>query len=52
VKLIKSAFINETEEVVWSIPVESDRNNKLVSFKEGKWLIIDLSIPAFGEFKE
>jgi hypothetical protein len=52
VELIKSAFINETEEVMWSIPVESDSNNLLVSFKEGKWLIIVSAVPAFGEFKE
>ena len=52
VYLIKSAFINETEEIWWSIPVESDKNNKVIAFKEGKWLIEDLSIPAFGEFKE
>jgi len=52
VHLIKSAFINETEEIMWSIPVESDKNNKVVSFKEGKWLILDLAIPAFGEMKE
>lgn len=52
VELIKGAFINETEEVLWSIPVESDKNNTLVSFKEGKWLIIDSAVPAFGEFKE
>lgn len=52
VELIKSAFINETEEVLWSIPVGSDKNNTLVSFKEGKWLIIDSAVPAFGEFKE
>ena len=52
VELIKSAFINETEEVLWSIPVESDKNNTLVSFKEGKWLIIDSAVPAFGEFGE
>lgn len=52
VHLIKSAFINETEEIMWSIPVESDRNNKVISFKEGKWLILGLSIAAFGEFRE
>ena len=52
VELIKGAFINETEEILWSIPVESDKNNTLVSFKEGKWLIIDSAVPAFGEFKE
>lgn len=52
VHLIKSAFINETEEIMWSIPVESDRNNKVIALKEGKWLVLDLSIPAFGEFRE
>ena len=52
VKLIKSAFINETEEVVWSIPVESNLNNTLVAFKEGKWLVIDSAVPAFGECSE
>ena len=52
VELIKGAFINETEEVWWSIPVESDKNNRVVVFKEGKWLILDLTISAFGEFKE
>ena len=52
VELIKSTFLNETEEIMWSIPVESDSNNKVESFKEGKWLILDLAIPAFGEFRE
>ena len=52
VKLIKSTFLNETEEVIWSIPVDSDKNNMLVVFKEGKWLIIDSAVPAFGEMVE
>lgn len=52
VELIKSAFINETEEIMWSIPMDSDKNNIVVTFKEGKWLILDLSIAAFGEFRE
>jgi len=52
IHLIKSTFLNETEEILWSIPVESDSNNKVVSFKEGKWLILGLSISAFGEFRE
>lgn len=52
VKLIKSAFINETEEIMWSIPVESDRNNKVLAYKNKKWLVLDMSIPAFGEFRE
>ncbi|HUV85032.1 MAG TPA: hypothetical protein VMV86_04935 [Methanosarcinales archaeon] len=52
VHLIKSAFLNETEEILWSIPVESDKNNTLVAYKEGKWLIIDSAVPAFGECKE
>ena len=37
---------------MWSIPVESDKNNKLVAFKEGKWLIIGSAVPAFGECRE
>lgn len=52
VHLIKSTFINETEEVMWSIPVESNLNNTLVAFKEGKWLVIVSAVPAFGEMKE
>jgi len=44
-------MVNETEEVLWSNPVGSDKNTTLVSFKEGKWLIIDSAVPAFGEFK-
>jgi len=52
VQLIKSSFLNETEEVMWSIPVDSDKNNMLVVFKEGKWLIVDSAVPCFGEMME
>jgi hypothetical protein len=52
VQLIKSTFLNETEEVMWSIPVDSDKNNMLVVFKEGKWLIVDSAVPCFGECME
>ncbi len=52
VDFIKSAFIDETEEVCWSIPFDNALNNKLITFKEGKWLNLDLAIPAFGSYKE
>ena len=52
VEKIKSDFIDETEEVFWSIPVDNALNNKVISFKEGKWLQLNLSIPAFGNYHE
>jgi len=52
INLIKSAFIDETEEVWWSLPIESALNNKVITLKEGKWGQLDLAIPAFGEYTE
>lgn len=52
VSLIRSAFINATVEVMWAIPWNSNKNNKAVVYKEEKWLILDLAIPAFGQLKE
>lgn len=50
VEKIKSDFIDETEEVFWSIPVENALNNKVISFREGIWLQLNLAIPAFGSY--
>ena len=55
VDLIKSQFIDETEEVWWSIPFENSLNNKVITLKEGNqgeriWGQLDLSIPAFGNY--
>jgi len=52
VELIKSVFLDNTEEVCWSIPYSNALNNLLIIFKEGKWLLVDLAIPSFGGFKE
>ena len=52
VEKIRSDFIDETGEVVWSIPFENALNNKLITFKEGIWLQANLAIPAFGSYHE
>jgi len=57
VDLIKSKFIDETEETWWSIPFENTLNNKIVTLKEDEqgnriWGQVDLAIPAFGEYRE
>jgi len=50
VEKIRSDFIDETEEVWWSIPFENALNNKVIIFKEGIWLQLNLAIPAFGSY--
>ena len=57
VDLIKSKFIDETEETWWSIPFDNTLNNKVITLKEDEqgnriWGQVDLAIPAFGEYKE
>jgi len=52
VEKIKSAFIDETGEVCWSIPFDNVLNNKLLTFKEGKWGQVDLAVTAFGGYRE
>jgi hypothetical protein len=52
VEKIKSDFIDKTEEVVWSIPFDNALNNKLITFKEGVWLQVNLAIPAFGSYHQ
>lgn len=49
---IKSDFIDGTEEVWWSIPFDNALNNKVITFKEGKWGQLNLAIPAFGNYHE
>lgn len=50
--LIKGVFIGETGEVIWSIPFDNALNNKLIAFKEGKWINIDMAVTAFGNYRE
>ena len=52
VEKIRSDFLDETGEVVWSIPFNNVLNNKLIAFNEGKWLQVNLAIPAFGDYHE
>ena len=52
IEKIRSDFIDETEEVWWSIPYENSLNNKVIIFKEGKWLQANLAIPCFGDYHE
>jgi len=52
IEKIRSDFIDKTEEVWWSIPYKNAFNNKIITFKEGKWGQIDLAIPAFGDYHE
>ncbi|MCJ7790529.1 MAG: hypothetical protein MUP69_10230 [Candidatus Atribacteria bacterium] len=51
--LIQAFYMSESEEIWWSIPLESNLNNKVITLdKKGKWGEIDMSVPAFGEIKE
>ena len=51
--LIQSFYMSESEDIWWSIPIGSNLCNKIVTLnKKGKWGELDLSIPAFGEYKE
>lgn len=52
VENIRSEFIDETEEVCWSIPFDNVLNNKLLTFKEGKWGQVDMALTAFGGYRE
>ena len=51
--LIQSMYMAESEDTWWSIPIGSNLCNKIVTLnKKGKWGEIDISTPAFGEYKE
>lgn len=57
VDLIKSEFIDETEETWWSIPYDNALNNKVITLKEDErgnriWGQVNLAIPAFGSYVE
>ena len=52
VENMRSEFIDETEEVCWSIPFDNVLNNKLLTFKESKWGQVDMAIVAFGGYLE
>lgn len=51
--LIQAFYMAESEDTWWSIPVESNLNNKIVTLnKHKKWGEIDIAVPCFGEYKE
>ena len=51
--LVYAFYMAESEDIWWSIPVGSNSNNKIVTLnKKKKWGEIDISTPAFGEYKE
>jgi len=51
--LIQAMYMEESEDIWWSIPLESNLNNKVITLnKKGKWGELDLAIPAFGKYKE
>ena len=51
--LIQSFYMSESEEIWWSIPLESNLCNKIVTLnKKNKWGEVDISTPAFGGYKE
>jgi hypothetical protein len=50
--LVYGQFMDETGEIWWSIPYDNALNNKVITYKEGSWGELDLSIPAFGNYKE
>jgi len=49
--LVESTFIDKNGELLWAIPFNSSTNNKVISFKNGKWNEYDLAINSFGDYK-
>jgi hypothetical protein len=57
VDLIRSTYVAEYDEVRWAIPrgnnvdgVAVTANNKMLSYKMGKWDVYDMAITAFGSW--
>jgi hypothetical protein len=50
--LVYGAYIDETGEIWWSIPYDNTLNNKVITYKDGSWGELELSVPAIGEYKE
>lgn len=52
VHLIKSIYITEYGEIRWAVPAGADAevNNKVLSYKEGKWDVYDIPVTAFGQW--
>ena len=50
--LVYGTFIDETGEIWFSIPYQNSLNNKVLTYKNGSWGELNLSIPAFGSYKE
>jgi len=50
--LVYGIYIEETGEIWWSIPYDNALNNKVLTFKGGNWGELNLSVSAFGSYKE
>jgi hypothetical protein len=50
--LVCGAYIDETGEIWWSIPYDNALNNKVLTYKNGSWGELDLSVTAIGSYKE
>ena len=46
---VRSKFVGDYHEIMWSLPIESSYPNKTIVFKEGVWLIIDVGITSFED---
>lgn len=51
VHLVKSAYIDKYNHILWSINYSSPTNNKVLVLKDGKWGQFDLAISAFGNYE-
>ncbi|MFA5559851.1 MAG: hypothetical protein WDA59_10465 [Methanofastidiosum sp.] len=52
VNLVRSAFVSDYKELMWSIPLEeSSQNNCVIAFKDGIWLLLkNIGISDFGYY--
>jgi len=50
--LVYGKYIAETGEIWWAIPYDNALNNKVLTYKNGDWGELDMSVPALGDYHE
>jgi len=50
--LLRVSYIDEYDEIWWTVPYGSSAtaNNKVIKYKDGKWLESDIDVVAFGQY--
>lgn len=49
---VRSVYVHEYDELWWAIPYDNDAtdNNKIITFKAGKWGVRDIAVVSFGVY--